>query len=479
MESLMIAIAGTGVALAVAPLVSRVLAALLLGQQSGNVLDTSLDMRVLGFGAVLTLGTALLIGLLPALRATGSGLTERMKLGGQTKAGQGFGHDRHRLLPRLLMSVEIALALLLTPGAGLLATSLTRLYRTGLGFEPKGLLNVDLEMGKQPLKGEALVRWYQEYAQALAAQPGVSHVSYAGMTPLSGSMEATTYTSAFSKGDQQTNESEIGPDYFATMQIGLHAGREFRWSDTAASGGKIILNERAARVLFPGMNALGQMVKGDDHTYQVIGIVADAHYLSIQQEPPPTAYRALSQTMQGRGSFTAVIRSAGPLAPVAERARKLAAEMAPDTPPPTVTTMSRQIDESISSERMMAILSIFFAASALLVTAIGLYGTLAYATARRTSEIGVRMALGAQRMQVAAMVFRENVWVALSGSIAGLGVALLAAKAIESFLYGTSARDPWVLGGAVLALAAVASCASMLPALRAARMQPMEALRTE
>jgi ABC-type antimicrobial peptide transport system permease subunit len=153
--------------------------------------------------------------------------------------------------------------------------------------------------------------------------------------------------------------------------------------------------------------------------------------------------------------------------------------MAPDIPAPVMTTMSDELDSSISVQRMMAMLSVFFAACALLVTAIGLYGTLAYTTARRTSEIGIRMALGAQRAQVVALVFHENAWVALGGSLFGLVVALLASRALASFLYGTSVRDPWVLAGSVAALVSVAGAASLLPALRAARIEPMEALRSE
>jgi ABC-type antimicrobial peptide transport system permease subunit len=153
--------------------------------------------------------------------------------------------------------------------------------------------------------------------------------------------------------------------------------------------------------------------------------------------------------------------------------------MAPDIPAPMTMALSTQLDDSMTSERMMAMLSVFFAACALLVTGIGLYGTLAYATARRTSEIGIRMALGAQRTQVVGMVFRENAWAAAGGSLAGLGAALFATRALASFLYGISAYDPWVLTGSVAALIAIASAASIIPAVRAARIEPMEALRTE
>jgi ABC-type antimicrobial peptide transport system permease subunit len=144
-----------------------------------------------------------------------------------------------------------------------------------------------------------------------------------------------------------------------------------------------------------------------------------------------------------------------------------------------MTSIMGDVDASIGSERMMAMLAVFFAGCSLLVTAIGLYGTLAYATARRTSEIGIRMALGAQRTQVVAMVFLENAWIAVGGSLAGLAVASFAAKALASFLYGTSVRDPWVLIESVGALALIASAASLVPALRAARIDPIQALRSE
>jgi putative ABC transport system permease protein len=174
-----------------------------------------------------------------------------------------------------------------------------------------------------------------------------------------------------------------------------------------------------------------------------------------------------------------VVRVDGPVAPLAAAARSMAARMAADIPPPVMTTMSNELDASISSERMMALLSVFFAGCALFVTAVGLYGTLAYATARRTSEIGIRMALGAQRLQVVGLVFRENAWIVTGGSLAGLVAALLASRALASFLYGTSAYEPWVLIMSVSALGAVASTASLIPSIRASRIEPITAIRCE
>ena len=178
-------------------------------------------------------------------------------------------------------------------------------------------------------------------------------------------------------------------------------------------------------------------------------------------------------------SYNVVVRSDGPASPLASAARSLVQKMAPGIPAPVMTSMSSVVDDSLSAERIMALLAVFFAVCALIVTAVGLYGTLAYATARRTSEIGIRMALGAQRAQVLRMVFLDNAGVAIFGTGAGLLAALLASRALESFLYGISPRDPLVFAAAIAALAFIASAASLLPALRAARINPMVAIRCE
>jgi predicted permease len=475
-ESLLIALLGTATGLAVAPAVSRLLAELLVGTSPNTVLDTSLDLRVFAFVTVIAVLAALLIGLLPALRATSGELTKQMKNGGVARSTR----DGRRWLPRILMGIEVALSLILVVGAGLLASSLTRLYRTGLGFEPKGIVNLDLSMDKQPLEGDALLHWYQAYAGALAQLPGVKSVSYDNITPLSGNVQKSTYSSGVDKSDHSLYGNTVGPGYFGTMHIPILSGREFQWNDTNATASKIILNRSAARELFPGVNALGRTVPVNDKSkFEVIGIVADVHYTSIRETAPPTVYRPITQDGFKKGSYTVIARVEGRIVPFAEAMRGLTTRMAPEIPTPNLTTMSGQIDASIAGDRMMAILSVFFAACALLVTAIGLYGTLAYATARRTSEIGIRMALGAQRLQVVLMVFRENAWIAAGGSISGLIAALLASKALASFLYGTSTRDPWVLICSCGALLVIASAASLIPAVRAALIEPMQALRSE
>jgi hypothetical protein len=273
----------------------------------------------------------------------------------------------------------------------------------------------------------------------------------------------------------------VAPKYFETMRIPLYLGREFHWNDTRASGLKMILNQSAAKLLFPGRDPLGQQVMNawDKSSYQVVAVVGDTKYQDLRETAPPDAYVPIMQDPQEKPSLSAVVRMDGGQAPLAGAAREMASRLAPAIPAPVVTTMDEVLNSSITAEGMMAILSVFFAGCALLVTGIGLYGTLAYSTARRTSEIGIRMALGAQRAGVMAMVFRENALIAAVGSTAGLIAALLASRTLASFLYDTSPGDPWVFVTSVAALAAIAGVATLLPALRAARIEPITAIRYE
>jgi predicted permease len=478
-ESMLLAILGTVAGLAIAPLVSSSLAALLMsgdsGSQLGWQLDTSLDMRVLGFAAVITFASTVLIGLVPAFQATAGNVSDHIKDGQHARQP----HKRRGLLPRLLLACEVALALILVVGAGLLATSLVRLYQSGTGFDPNGLVNLAFSMDKQQLEGDALMRQYQELGEGLSRQPGVKGVSFQFIVPLShlgwnGGYGAPGAT------PQLIYMNSVGPDYFATMRIPLYQGREFSWSDTNASGLKMTLNQAAAKLLFPGRQALGQqLIDERNHSYEVVAVVGDTKYRDMRSPAPPIGYVPIMQDEQKKPSLNAVVRVDGAQGALALAARSLAAPLAPAIPAPILTPMNEVLNDSMSAERMMALLAVFFAACALLVTAIGLYGTLAYATARRTSEIGIRMALGAKRTRVMAMVFRENALVAASGAAAGLGVALLASRALASFLYGTSSHDPWVLLASVAALTAIASAASLLPAVRAARIEPMAAIRCE
>lgn len=480
-ESLLVALAGTTAGLAIAPLVSQSLAAVLLGGGASQTIhiDTSLDLRVFAFAALAAIVAALLIGLVPAVRATSQNLNEQMKHGQHTT----LAYERQALFPRLIMGVEVALALVLIVGAGLLASSLVRLYRSGTGFDTLGLENIAFSMDQQPLKGDALVDFYRQLGEGLSHQPGVKNVSFARMVPFSHFVWDGGLTGPTGK-SVNTHQNTVAPEYFQTMRIPLRKGREFSWNDTSTTTPKVILNLTAAKALVPDRDPLGQFIVDAERKtktrYEVVGLVGDAKYDSLRDPAPPTAYFPVPQdTWEQSRSLYAVVRTDAPAAPLIAAAHTLSARMVPGIPIPTIESGSDLVRDALSAERMMALLSVFFALCALAVTAIGLYGTLAYATARRTSEIGIRMALGARRTQVARLVFFQNAAVAISGTGAGIVAALLCSRALSSFLYGTSSRDPWVFAGSVFALALIASAASLLPAIRAAAVQPMDAIRCE
>jgi len=480
-ESLLIAVVGTTLGLALAPLVSHSLAAMLAGNADGMVLDSSLDLRVFGFAALIAVTAAVLIGFVPALRATGGDLNEQGLIA-QIKEGQHAtkARERGKWLPRALMASQVALALVLVAGAGLLATSLVRLYRSGVGFDPRGVVNIAFSMDKQQLEGDQLMELYRQIGEGLKTQPGVKDVSFQYIVPVSHRGWNDHFASA--GGEKHLIWiNGVGPEYFRTMRIPVFEGREFGWNDTKASGLKIILNQAAAKQFFPNGDALGrQVVKSfDKASYEIVAVVGDAKYRDVRSPAPAAAYVPMQQAPEKKISLNAVVRVEGPWAPLAATSRALAARLAPAIPAPVIRPMDEYVDTSVGSERMMAVLGLFFAGCALLVTAIGLYGTLAYATARRTSEIGIRMALGAQRLRVMAMVFRENALVAAIGCGAGVVVAVMLSKVLASFLYETSPRDPMVFVGSLAALAAVACAASLVPALRAARIDPMSAIRCE
>jgi predicted permease len=478
-ESLLIAVLGTVAGLAIAPLVSHSLTALLTSGHNELHIDTSPDLRVFGFAALVALVATLLVGLVPALQATSGSLHDRIKAGLHTTQA----HERRNFLPRVLLSVEVALAMVLVVGAGLLASSLVRLYMSGTGFNPRGVENIAFSMEKQPLRGDALMRLYHELGDGLRRQPAVKSVSFAAIVPLTSSAWDEDFSATSGK-NVDIYLNSVGPNYFETMGIPFFAGRDFSWSDTAAEGPKVILNQTAVKVLFPGGAAIGQVVTKhsgkDTISYTVVGVAGDAKYRDMRTAAPPTAYVPMTQdNRQQWPSYYAVVRTDGPAAPLAGAARTLAQRLAPTTPAPLMTSMTSAVDDSLSVERIMALLSVFFAVCALVVTAVGLYGTLAYATARRTSEIGIRMALGAQRAQVMRMVLFQNAGVAATGTAAGLLAALLTSRALASFLYGASPRDPLVYAISIGAMVGIACAASLLPALRASRTEPIAAIRCE
>src|SRR5579872_187475 len=474
-ESLLLAIMGTLLGFALSPLASSALMAFLNTEQDPWYFDVAPDLRVLAFTAAAAIFATVLTGIAPALRSTGRDLEARIREASASLRAA----ERRSLLPRVLLGLEVSLALVLVAGAGLLGYSLVRLHEIPPGFDARGVILFPLEMDKQSRDGDPLAATYRQTSQELAQAPGVVETSFVMIPPLS---NASIYAGFNAPGQppKEAYMNSVGPAYFRTMRTPLVAGREFQWSDNSASEQVTILNEAAAHLLFPAANAIGQQIVDEDkHTYRVIGVVGDTKYTSLRNVAEPTVYQALAQNVRPRQSYVVVARLNGPAVRSVPAVRAIIHRVAPDIPLPAAMSLVTRIDESLATERVMATLALFFAGVALLITGIGLYGALAYATARRTGEIGIRMALGARAPDIVGVVCRENVGIALGGCTAGVAMSLVVLGSIGSFLYSTSPRNPMVLFSAVLALVVVAAIASSLPAARAARVDPISAIRHE
>jgi predicted permease len=491
-ETCMLCVLGAGLGLAITPVAARILSRELFATVPNATLDLSLNWTLLLFAIATAAAAALLAGLLPAMRITASAIRET--IGNNQITITRPKRAMRRLLPRILMANEVALALILVAGAGLLAISLFHLQHNGLGFDPEGVATFFLNVDAQPLQGPALLRLYGEIKDTLASDPHVVSAGYASFIPFNGTNETDDVKDA-QGANVRLYVNQVSPSYFATMGIPMLAGRDFNATDTTGTGPKIILNQSAARLLIStkhepgttfdriatsrheaGGRALGRLVRDKE---EVIGVVADSKFSNLTKPASPQAFEAIAQGKSAKPSYTLVVRYKGSLIPLASAARSIVARLSPLMPTPILTPMNTEIDRSIASERMLAWISVFFAVCALLVTGIGLYGTLAYTTARRTNEIGIRMALGAQRVQVVRLVVWENLLICLTGAVGGLIAALFAARLLAALLFGISAHDPWVLLGACLLLLLAGGLASLLPALHAAHIDPNAAMRTE
>ncbi len=478
-ESLVLSFAGGAFGLLFALWSSRLLVGMLPQEQVPLVLEIGLDHRVLGFTLAVSLLTGLLFGLAPAWRATGlnlhNGLNQQRAHGGRTS----------RLEPgKAVVVLELALAIQLLVVGGLFITTLRNLITVDAGFQRQNVLQVriNLEAGGYPRTQWTPV--YEQLAERIAAVPGVIAASLAnrglienGMTR-SGPVHYPGYT--FGTGESRLlAETYIGPDYFKAVGIQLRLGRSFSERDGTSSAQVAVVNEELARRYFAGMNPIGQRygLGGSPDQIEIVGVVSDAKYNDLRQEFIPMAYYPWRQVMPARLNAL-VVRTAGDPAALAAALRRAVTSVHPDIFV-DARTLTSQIEGSLVRERLMAHLSGFLGALAMLLACIGIYGVMAYAVTRRTSEIGLRMALGAAPGNVARMVLREALLLALSGMIVGVPVALWLARFTRSLLFGLQPNDPTILVGAGTSLFMVCVLAGWLPAWRAARVDPTTALRSE
>lgn len=473
-ECLLLSLAGAAAGLPIALLLTRVLALFLAPQHSAGSaqIDTQPDPMVFAFTAMVVMLATLVTGVTPALRSTAPGLQSGLREASATLRAV----ERRRFWPRTLLAIEVAAALVLVSGASLLGYSFLKLHSVPLGFDPAGLIHLTVETGTQRVPGAALAEAYRQLTEGLKRLPTVSDVSICQIVPFTGTVGMTVAGPGAKR--QPLWQNDVGPDYFRTMHTPVREGREFRWSDTEKAPRVAILNTAAAKILFPQGHALGEVVTSDG--VKVVGIVDDVKYSSVRNAAPPTVYYPATYAMADSvPSLVLLLRTSGPAAPLVAAAAKVIHRSWPEIPAPVAITMEDTLNESLASERMLTLLATFFGVLALVITAIGLYGTLAYMTERRTGEIGIRLALGARPAQIASLVFRENGAIAALGCLAGLLLSFTASKLMAGLLFGITARDPLAFAAAVIALFFVAVAASLWPAAKAARIDPVAAIRHE
>lgn len=482
-ESLLLAVAGTALGTLFASLASRFLVQLISTKGEPLFFNTALDWRVFLFTAALACGTCLLFGLLPALRATVLSPLEVMRGGGR---GITAGRERYGLR-RFLVAAQVALSLVLLVGALLFTRSLHNLMTANAGFQPEGVVVVSVDFNSQSFSPEKNRLTYQFLSEQLSQVSGVVAVAQSAITPISGSGwnqgVGADGKSAASSG-QQSLFNRVAPGYFRTMGTRLLDGRDFQDTDTPSSPRVAIVNESFARTYFGPGSPLGHTFqiegpKGQpEPLFQVVGMVENSKYSDLREEFRPIAYFPVGQDPSPAPDATFVMRYRGDLEPVKQQAKQIARKVGPAVSI-EFQAFDAQLAESLQRERLMAVLSGCFGLLAALLSSLGLYGVIAYMVARRSGEIGIRMALGARRGDVIGLVFREAALLVAAGLLAGLVLALAAGNVAASQLYGLSPYDGPSLLLAALLLSVTAMAASYLPARRAAAVDPLVTLRND
>ena len=482
-ESVLLALAGGALGLLVALWGGDLLMAL-SGDELPRATQINLDWRVLGFTLLVSCVTGVLFGLVPALHAARFDLTESLKEGGRTG---GEGGRRNRVRGALIVA-EVAVALVLLVGAGLLVESLRRLQQVNPGFDAHNVLTATVSLPEAQYKTEQQVEFYRNLRERIAQLPGVTSASVVFPLPLGGDRIGISFETEgrpLPKSDLPVTELRmVTPDYFRTLNIPLVKGRDFTVRDDARAPGVIIVNEAFARKFFPDEDPIGHRVKpgistdeNDPVMREIVGVVGNVKHKSLSAAVEPEAYVPHAQIPFG--SMTLVVKTAGDASGLAGAVRNEVRALDKDLPVYNVKTLDDYLAISVAQPRFNTLLLASFAALALVLTAVGLYGVMSYSVVQRTHEIGVRIALGAQRRDVLKLVVGQGMLLALIGTGLGLLASLAATRVLASLLYEVSAADPLIYAGITLLLTTVALVACYIPARRATKVDPMIALRYE
>jgi predicted permease len=481
-ECVLVVLLGTLSGLSLASVLGKALIALLSAEGDSLFVDLHADWRVLGFAATLAAMTVLLFGLFPAFRATRLAPSEAMKSG---SSRTGTAHDGNRLR-RGLVITQVALSLVLVTGAVLFARTLTNLLTVDAGFRQDNILIAELDLSQLHLPVERRIAVKKQIVDRLRNVAGVEAAAEVSIVPLSGS---STDNRVWADGENRQsgfdpNFNWTGSGYFKTLGTPLVAGRDFGEQDTPSSPKVAIVNQEFARRFGKGANPVGLRIRREaaphepETIFEIVGVVKDTKYKDLREKADPIVYLPTSQDRDPDTFEQVMIHSALPLAALTSSLKHAVVAAGP-TINVDFRVFKTQIQESLLPERLMAALSGFFGILAVLLTAVGLYGVISFLVARRTHEIGIRMALGADKGRVVSSILRETLMLALLGVGVGLPITLAVARLIASMLFGIKPYDPLALSVAVLALCGVGLAAAYVPARRAAAVNPMIALRDE
>lgn len=482
-ESLLLSLAGGLLGLALAVWWSDLLIA--LGKKDiPRAIQVGLDWRVLGFTLGVSILTGLVFGLVPALHLSKTELTDSLKEG----RGAGGGARKNRVRGVLVIA-ELAIAVVLLVSAGLLIQSLWRLQHVHPGLEPQNILTYNVSVPGVRYSSEKQVRFYHDLMERMRALPGVQSASAVLPLPLSGDRFMISFQI---EGRPVAPQDEPAADlfiaetnYFRTMGIPIIKGRDFEDRDQHNTTQVVIVTETFARQFFPGEDPVGKRIHPgistwddeDSKVREIIGVVGDVRNRALNTEPKPAYYMPQSQL-----PFTqliAVVKSAGDPRTLTSSVTREVRAMDPELPVFSVKTMDEYIASSVAAPRFNTTLLSIFAVVALVLTIIGLYGVMSYSVAQRTNEIGIRMALGAQTRDVLSLIVKDGLKLVLMGLVVGISGALALTRLLSTLLFGVTTRDPATFIAIAALLSIVALLACYIPAWRATRVDPLEALRCE
>jgi putative ABC transport system permease protein len=481
-ESLLLAAIGAAIGALLAQFLSSYLVRFLTRNNDPLYVDLGPDWRIFGFTAALAVLTCLLFGLMPAIRATRANPGTLMKASGRglTDARERFG------LRRILVVAQVALSLVLLVGALLFVRSLHKLLMLDAGFQESGVLVTEVDFSTLKVPPDQWPELRRRLLNRIRLLPGVEQAATASIIPISGDRwnDRFEFIGAHPSGKFLSDFSAVSPDYFRTLRTPLLAGRDFTDRDAMNAPTVAVVNESFMKKFLNGANPIGRRIRIEtgpgepERSYEIVGVTKDAKYRRLSDPFSPTVFTAVDQ-VAGQDAGTMILSRSQ--VGLASQLAAIKGEMSAMNPSMGFNfyTLHSQIADSLLRERLMATLSGFFGFLAALLASIGLYGVMAYIVARRRSEIGIRMALGADRANVLQLIGSECGKLLLLGLALGIVFAMLASQAIAKLLYGLSPNDPLTIVLSVLLLALVALPASLIPAIRASRLDPMKALREE